>query len=147
MPWRREWLPTPVFWPGEFHSQRSLAGYGPWRCKELDTTFTFRHSVLLDGAGNKSMVWVIATAPACPLSRGCFVPFPLPCFPTGKKVPSHSQSFIPLPLSFGELKRRLGMSGFKSVGDHPCPQPHQPGPGSGPDRGSEAGRKITKVLL
>ena len=26
MPWRREWLPTPVFLPGEFHRQRSLAG-------------------------------------------------------------------------------------------------------------------------
>jgi len=26
-PWRREWLPIPVFWPGEFHGQRSLAGY------------------------------------------------------------------------------------------------------------------------
>ena len=25
-PWRREWLPTPVFLPGEFHGQRSLAG-------------------------------------------------------------------------------------------------------------------------
>jgi len=24
-PWRREWLPTPVFLPGEFHGQRSLA--------------------------------------------------------------------------------------------------------------------------
>ena len=21
IPWRREWLPTPVFWPGEFHGQ------------------------------------------------------------------------------------------------------------------------------
>ena len=27
MPWRRKWLPTPVFLPGEFHGQRSLAGY------------------------------------------------------------------------------------------------------------------------
>ena len=24
IPWRREWLPTPVFSPGEFHGQRSL---------------------------------------------------------------------------------------------------------------------------
>ena len=24
--WRREWLPTPVFLPGEFHGQRNLAG-------------------------------------------------------------------------------------------------------------------------
>ena len=26
-PWRREWLPSPVFLPGESHGQRSLAGY------------------------------------------------------------------------------------------------------------------------
>ena len=25
--WRREWLPTPVFLPGEFHGLRSLVGY------------------------------------------------------------------------------------------------------------------------
>ena len=31
-------LPTPVFLPGEFHGQRSLVGYSPWGCKELDTT-------------------------------------------------------------------------------------------------------------
>ena len=36
--WRREWQPTPVFLPGEFHGQRSLVGYSPWGCKELDTT-------------------------------------------------------------------------------------------------------------
>ena len=27
-----------VFLPGKFHGQRSLAGHGPWSCKELDTT-------------------------------------------------------------------------------------------------------------
>ena len=27
IPWRREWLPTLVFLPGEFHKQRSLVGY------------------------------------------------------------------------------------------------------------------------
>ena len=27
IPWRREWQPTPVFLPREFHGQRSLAGY------------------------------------------------------------------------------------------------------------------------
>ena len=30
IPWRREQLPTPVFWPGEFYGQRILAGYSPW---------------------------------------------------------------------------------------------------------------------
>ena len=38
IPWRREWLPTLVFLPGEFHGQRSLAGYSPWGCKESDMT-------------------------------------------------------------------------------------------------------------
>ena len=38
MPWRREWLPTPVFLPGEFHGQRSLAGYSPCGHKESDMT-------------------------------------------------------------------------------------------------------------
>ena len=28
--WGRTWQPTPVFLAGEFHGQRSLAGYGPW---------------------------------------------------------------------------------------------------------------------
>ena len=29
MPWRREWLPTSVFLPGESHGQRSPASYSP----------------------------------------------------------------------------------------------------------------------
>ena len=33
IPWRRERLPTPVFWPGEFHGL-----YSPWGHKESDTT-------------------------------------------------------------------------------------------------------------
>ena len=37
-PWRREWRPTPVFLPGEFHGHRNLAGYSPWGHRELDTT-------------------------------------------------------------------------------------------------------------
>ena len=32
-PWRRERLPAPVFWPGEFHEL-----YSPWGHKESDMT-------------------------------------------------------------------------------------------------------------
>ena len=32
---RMEWQSTPVFLPGEFHRQRSLAGYSPWGCKRV----------------------------------------------------------------------------------------------------------------
>jgi len=33
IPWRRERLPTPVFWPGEFHGL-----YNSWGHNESDTT-------------------------------------------------------------------------------------------------------------
>ena len=36
IPWKREWLPTPVFLPGECHGQRTLAVYSPWDHKESD---------------------------------------------------------------------------------------------------------------
>ena len=38
IPWRRTWQPTLVFFPGESHGQRSLAGYSPWGRKESDMT-------------------------------------------------------------------------------------------------------------
>ena len=41
IPWRREWLPTPVFLPGEFHGQRSLAGYSPWAIKSQTSLSDF----------------------------------------------------------------------------------------------------------
>jgi len=33
IPWRRERLLTPVFWPGDSHGM-----YGPWGCKKSDMT-------------------------------------------------------------------------------------------------------------
>ena len=38
IPRGREWQPTAVLLPGEFHGQRSLVGYSPWGPKESDTT-------------------------------------------------------------------------------------------------------------
>ena len=38
IPWRRKWQLTPVFLPGKFHGQGSLADYSPWGHKESDTT-------------------------------------------------------------------------------------------------------------
>ena len=48
--WRRNWLLTPRFWPGEFHGQRKLAGYSPWG-----------HRVGRDWANNTSH-WIIEKA-------------------------------------------------------------------------------------
>ena len=38
IPWSRNLQPTPVFFPGKFHGQRSLAGYSPWGHEESNTT-------------------------------------------------------------------------------------------------------------
>ena len=45
--WRKKWQHIPVFLPREFHGQRSLLGFSPWGCKELDMTeqLTLTHSV------------------------------------------------------------------------------------------------------
>ena len=42
IPWRRERLPTPVFWPGEFHGLYSL-----WGLKESDVTEGFSLSLYI----------------------------------------------------------------------------------------------------
>ena len=52
--WRRKWLPTPVFLPGESHGQRDLAGYIVHGVAKSQTghswatdTFTFVYSLKL----------------------------------------------------------------------------------------------------
>ena len=42
--WRRKWQPIPIFLSGEYHGQRSLAGYSPWGRKELYTTEELTHT-------------------------------------------------------------------------------------------------------
>ena len=36
--WETEMQPILVFLPGKAHGQRSLVGYSPWDCKELNMT-------------------------------------------------------------------------------------------------------------
>ena len=40
IPLRKAWQPTLVFLPGEFHGQKSLAGYSSWGHKELQARLT-----------------------------------------------------------------------------------------------------------
>ena len=53
---RRQWHPTPGFWPGKSHGQRSLVGCSPWGRKESDTTerlhFHFSLSCIGERNGN-----------------------------------------------------------------------------------------------
>ena len=43
MPWRREWLPTPIFKSEVSHGRRELAGHSPWGHKESDMTEWLTH--------------------------------------------------------------------------------------------------------
>ena len=45
-PLEEEMVPTPVFWHGESHGQRSLVGYRPWGHKESDMTERLSLSLL-----------------------------------------------------------------------------------------------------
>ena len=54
--WSRKWQPTPVLLPGKSHGWRSLVGYSPRGCEELDMTeqlhFHFSLSCIGEGKGN-----------------------------------------------------------------------------------------------
>ena len=52
-PLEKEWQPTPVFLSGKSHGWRSLVGYSPWSCKEVDTTERL-HFILF----TEESVWV-----------------------------------------------------------------------------------------
>ena len=97
--WRREWQPTQVFLPGEFHGQRSLAGYSPWGRRSRTRlsnlyTHTHTHKVPLDFPW-----WLSGKESACQGRRCRFNPWdgkipwwrkwqPTPVFLPGK---SHGQ--------------------------------------------------------
>ena len=56
-PLEEGWQSTLVFLPGEFHGQRSLAGYSPWGCKESDATEVTEHPRDLPWGGGLSWPW------------------------------------------------------------------------------------------
>ena len=49
----------PVFLPGEYHGQRSLVGYSPWGCTELDTTDAAQHVHKHIECETRIAVWVL----------------------------------------------------------------------------------------
>ena len=69
IPWRRERLPTPVFWSGEFHGL-----YSPWGHKELGhnwATFTFPTPNLVHGLPR----WLSGKESTCQGRRWGFNPW------------------------------------------------------------------------
>ena len=62
-PLEKEWLPTPVFLPREFHGQRSLADYSPWGRKESDTTEQLTYFTL--SVTKEKYVLILKTMRSC----------------------------------------------------------------------------------
>ena len=62
IPWRKKWLLTPLFLPGEFHRQRSLVGYSSWGCKECHM-YTYLIVYILSEVvlNHFSYVWLFVT--------------------------------------------------------------------------------------
>ena len=62
-PLEKEWLPTPVFLPREFHGQRSLADYSPWGRKESDMTEQLTYFTL--SVTKEKYVLILKTMRSC----------------------------------------------------------------------------------
>ena len=71
---------TLVFWPGELHEQRSLAGYNPWSHKQSDTTEWF--SYIRTWAYTTDKVLMVVQQSQQTFKMGCDGDL-LDCFPLG----------------------------------------------------------------
>ena len=69
IPWRREWQPTLVILPGQFHGQRSPVGYSSWDHKDSDTTEQLTLS--LSHWNVSSVLLILAALLKCLGSDGC----------------------------------------------------------------------------
>ena len=85
IPWRRKWQRTPVLLPGESHGGRSLVGYSPWGCKELDMTERLHFKGLLS---------VSNMGP----QEHCLHPhLPIPCTQRGRQQPTYHKGSSEIP--------------------------------------------------
>ena len=57
IPWRREWIPTPVFLPGESHGKGKLVGYNPWGWKDSDMTEWLNTSIYISNLFFSKRFW------------------------------------------------------------------------------------------
>ena len=110
-PWRKKQLPTPVFLPGEFYGQRSLAGYSPRGHKESDTTEQLSLSLFKPGdraiqVCEDGRVFSLAVSPGVPAHGGAWNWISLGAFGFPEGQPHVSQLWRcsqPLPSVQGSL--------------------------------------------
>ena len=140
IPWRRKWQPTPVFLPGKFLRQRSLMGYSPRDCNQIElsarTHMTLQHPnqspnatvpagtlsqghknwLLAHERGWLSLSWppVLTSSPVLTNSILCSF-----CLMSGNSFPSHTQTMTCMtPFS----PQSVLLSDVASSGTIPAPQ-------------------------
>ena len=74
IPWRRGWLLTPIFLPGEFHCRRSLVGCRVWGCKESDTTEAIYHARAQAGWLYACLTLTVSTLCDAPIASQITIP-------------------------------------------------------------------------
>ena len=65
IPWRRKWQPTPVFFPGKPHRQRSLVGYSPRGLQRLKHSWVTEHTQAPQDFSKFSMMTSMANTIKC----------------------------------------------------------------------------------
>ena len=71
-PWRRTWLPTPVFLPGKPHGQKSLAGYSTVVSQRVRHNWIHTSSLSVDQASTWTLFLSQEKAPGLPKDHpGC----------------------------------------------------------------------------
>ena len=94
-PLEEVWQPTPVFFPGESHGQRSLEGYSPWGQKESDTTKRLSTHISCTSGGNGLRIqyhFCTAAAAAKSLQSCPTLCDPIDGSPPGSPVPGTLQA-------------------------------------------------------
>ena len=87
IPWRRKWQPSPVFWPGKSHGQRSLVDYSPWGRKESDMTERLHFHFLCLQFLHSWALWISPRLKTCD-----WCPYMYSCIDICKNT--HTQTFI-----------------------------------------------------
>ena len=105
IPWRKERLPTPVFWPREFHGLYSPRGHTrllcPWDFPGKNTGvgcyFLLQGIFPTQGLNLSLLHWQVETHLGSPYRVGsCSVSFKVPVIQIPEHLPTHPKSIVPM---------------------------------------------------
>ena len=119
IPWRRERLPTPIFWPGKFHGLYSL-----WGCKESNMTEQLSLSITKGSTGKVLIPWHFISLYGCIKSIYLFTSWTFGLFPVFGHFPTSSLYNIKFQFCSGtgypDHILQVSIGNFKTVFQNGC---------------------------